>query len=421
MPASAGSASRRAGNAGRALIWVEDLPVPFDRRVWNEATTLRAAGWQVAVVCPKGEGARRWHERIDGIEIYRYPLPTTAAGLMAHLAEYAVAMPASLILSLLAWRGRRLDVVHACNPPDFYFPIGRLFRALGSAFIFDQHDLGPEVYVAQGGRPGGLVHRFLRWCERMTYRSADAVIATNQSYRGVAIERGGVPPEHVHIVRSSPDPKRIFPVEPDAAVKDGRRFLVSYLGTMGPQDGVDLFVEAAGTVSAALPGQVRYVVMGGGNQLDVLRQLALERGLGTDIEFTGRIPDEQVRRVLASTDVAVSPDPRNGFNELCTMNKTLEYMAMGVPVAAFDLEETRFSAGEAARYARPNDAAELGKTILDLLADDATRAEMGRIGRERIAGPLSWEVSATALLAAYADAIARRQRSTRPAGAAASD
>src|SRR6185436_16639296 len=147
--AAGGGATTRRGSAGRALIWVEDLPVPFDRRVWNEATTLLAAGWQVAVVCPKGEGARRWHERIDGIEIYRYPLPTTAAGLMAHLAEYAVAMPASLILSLLAWRGRRLDVVHACNPPDFYFPIGRLFRGLGSAFLFDQHDLGPEVYVAQ--------------------------------------------------------------------------------------------------------------------------------------------------------------------------------------------------------------------------------------------------------------------------------
>jgi glycosyltransferase involved in cell wall biosynthesis len=255
----------------------------------------------------------------------------------------------------------------------------------------------------------------------MTYRSADAVIATNQSYRRIAIERGEVPPEHVHIVRSSPDPKRIFPVEPDPSVRDGRRFLVSYLGTMGPQDGVDLFVEAAATVSAALPGQVRYVVMGGGNQVDALRRLARDRGLAGDVEFTGRIPDEQVRRVLASTDVAVSPDPRNGFNELCTMNKTLEYMAMGLPVAAFDLEETRFSAGDAARYARPNDATELGRTILALLADESKRAEMGRIGRERITGPLSWEVSARALLGAYADAIARRHRSRQAVEVAASD
>jgi len=394
--------------AGRALILVEDLPVPFDRRVWSEATTLRAAGWRVTVVCPKGEGARRWHERIDGIEVFRYPLPTTAAGMVAHLAEYAVAMPASLILALLAWRGRRFDVVHACNPPDFFFPIGRLFRALGSAFIYDQHDLAPEVYVAQGGRKGGPVHRFLRWCERATYRSADAVIATNQTYRRFAIERGGVPAEHVHVVRSSPDPKRIFPVEPDPAISDGRRFLVSYLGTMGPQDGVDLFVEAARTVSAAMPGQVRFVAMGGGNQLDVLRQLVRDQGMADDVEFTGRIPDEQVRRTLASSDVAVSPDPANDFNEYCTMNKTLEYMAMGLPVAAFDLEETRFSAGDAAVYARPNDPAALGRVVIELLGDQAKREAMGRIGRERITGPLSWEVSARALLGAYADAMARR-------------
>jgi glycosyltransferase involved in cell wall biosynthesis len=393
---------------------VEDLPVPFDRRVWSEARTLTAAGWRVTVVCPKGHGATRWHERLEGIEIFRYPLPTTAAGMAAHLAEYAVAMMSSLILALLASRGRRFDVVHACNPPDFFFPIGRLFRAWGAAFIYDQHDLSPEIYVAQGGRKGGLVHRFLRWCERMTYHGADAVISTNQTYRRFAIQRGRVPPEHVHVVRSSPDPQRIFPVEPDPAVKDGRRFLVSYLGTMGPQDGVDLFVEAAHTVSAALPGQVRFAVMGGGNQVEALRQLAADRGLEDAIEFTGRIPDDQVRRTLAGTDVAVSPDPANDFNEYCTMNKTLEYMAMGVPIVAFDLEETRFSAGEAAAYAPPNDPQALGRTIVELLDDEKRRAAMGRIGRERITGPLSWQVSARALLAAYADALARRHRSIPP-------
>jgi glycosyltransferase involved in cell wall biosynthesis len=425
MPASAGNAAsphQTAGHpdrTGRALILIEDLPVPFDRRVWSEARTLHAAGWRVTVVCPKGEGARRWHERIEGIEIFRYPLPTTAAGFAAHLAEYAVAMPASLILALLAWRGRRFDVVHACNPPDFFFPLGRLFRALGSAFVYDQHDLAPEVYVAQGGRKGGLVHRFLRWCERATYRSADAVIATNQTYRRFAIERGGVPAPHVHVVRSAPDPKRMFPVDPDPAFKAGRRYLVSYLGTMGPQDGVDLFVEAARTVSEALPDQVRFVAMGGGNQLEALRQLARDRGLDGALEFTGRVPDEQVRRTLASTDVAVSPDPANDFNEYCTMNKTLEYMAMGLPVAAFDLEETRFSAGDAAVYARPNDPTELGRAIAQLLADEGRRAEMGRIGRERVTGPLSWDVSARALLGAYADAIARRHRATPPPPTAA--
>ena len=394
--------------ARRALIWVEDLPVPFDRRVWSEARTLRDAGWRVTVVCPMGEDAQRWHERRDGIEIFRYPLPTTAAGLLNHLVEYAVAMPATLILSLLAWRGRRFDVVHACNPPDFFFPFGRLFRALGSAFVFDQHDLAPEVYVAQGGRKGGAVHRFLLWCERQTYRAADMIIATNETYRRIATERGGVPADRVAVVRSSPDPGRIFPVEADPGLRGGRRHLVSYLGTMGPQDGVDLFVEAAARVLERMPGEVRFVAMGGGNQLDALRADVQRRGLADDIEFTGRIPDEQVRRTLATTDVAISPDPANDFNEYCTMNKTLEYMAMGVPVVAFDLEETRVSAGDAAVYAAANDPAAMADLVVDLLHDPERRARMAEVGRSRVAGPLSWKVSAHNLLEAYERAVALR-------------
>jgi glycosyltransferase involved in cell wall biosynthesis len=400
--------SRTHAVARRALILVEDLPVPFDRRVWSEATTLQRAGWHVTVVCPMGQDARRWHERRDGIEIFRYPLPTTAAGLLNHVAEYAIAMPASLILSLLAWRGRRIDIVHACNPPDFFFPIGRLFRALGSAFVFDQHDLAPEVYVAQGGRKGGAIHRFLLWCERRTYRSADGVIATNETYRRFAVERGGVDPERVSVVRSSPDPSRIFPVDPDLALKGGRQFLVTYLGTMGPQDGVDLFVEAARRVLERMPGEVRFVAMGGGNQLETLRATVQRLGLANDVVFTGRIPDEQVRRTLATTDVAISPDPANDFNEYCTMNKTLEYMAMGVPVVAFDLEETRVSAADAALYAPPNDPAAMGDLVVELLHDPARRAAMAEAGRQRMAGPLAWRVSAENLMAAYDRAVARR-------------
>lgn len=404
------------GRGRRALILVEDLPVPFDRRVWSESRTLRDAGWRVTVICPMGEGARRWHERLEGIEIFRYPLPTTGAGLARHLAEYAVALPASLVLALLAWGGRRVDVVHTCNPPDFFFPIGHLFRVLGSAFVFDQHDLAPEVYVAQGGRKGGAVHRFLLWCERMTYRGADAVIATNQSYRRFAVDRGGVAEDRVHVVRSSPDPRRIFPVEPDPALKGEGAYLVSYLGTMGPQDGVDLFVEAAREVLEKMPGQVRFVAMGGGNQLEALRHRVARDGLSADIEFTGRIPDDQVRRTLATSDLAISPDPVNGFNEYCTMNKTLEYMAMGVPVVSFDLEETRVSAGDAAAYAPPNQPAGLARLVIELLGDPNRRAAMGRTGRERIEGPLSWSVSAAALLAAYDDAIARRHPAEAGAG-----
>ena len=404
-----GPDSAAGGHGRRALILVEDLPVPFDRRVWSEARALRAAGWRVTVVCPRGEGARRWHEVLEGIEIFRYPLPTTAAGLLNHLAEYAVAIPATLILALLAWRGRRLDVVHACNPPDFLFPIGWLFQRLGSAFVYDQHDLAPEVYVAQGGRKGGLLHRFLLWCERRTYRLADVVIATNETYRRFARQRGGVSADRIFVVRSSPDPGRIFRVEPDPALKGGRPFLVTYLGTMGPQDGVDLFVRAAASLLEARPGRARFLAMGGGNQLEALRELSAGLGLSEeDLHFTGRIPDDEVRRGLSTADVAVSPDPANDFNEYCTMNKTLEYMATGAPVVAFDLEETRVSAGDAAAYAKPNDPHELARLIGELLDDPERRARMASIGLERIGGPLAWERSVVHLQAAYAAAVAFR-------------
>jgi glycosyltransferase involved in cell wall biosynthesis len=412
---SAASGPGRSGDAmnrvhppqRRALILVENLPVPFDRRVWTEAKTLRAAGWQVAVISPRGEGGRRWHETIQGIEVLRYPLPTTATGFLAHLLEYGVALPMTLLLALLVRIRGRIDVVQACNPPDFLFPIGRLLRHFGAAFVFDQHDLGPELYVAQGGRRGGLVHRVLLWAERRTYRASDAVIATNEAYRRFALERGGRAAEDVFVVRTSPDPARIHRVEPDPALRDGRRSLVVYLGTMGVQDGVDLFVRAASSITRQRPGQVRFAALGGGDELPALRALATELGLDGDVTFTGRISDEALRRYLSTADVGVSPDPRNGFNEFCTMNKTLEYMAVGLPVAAFDLEETRVSAGDAAAYAEPNDPDALAGVILDLLDDPARRHEMGDVGRKRVAGDLSWEVSADRLLAAYrrADAV----------------
>lgn len=399
-----------------ALILVEDLPVPFDRRVWTEAKTLRDAGWAVTVICPQGQNAHRWHERLEGIEVFRYPLPTTAAGLLPHLAEYAVAMPATLLLALLVHLRRSVDVVHACNPPDFFFPIGRLFKRLGSAFVYDQHDLAPEVYVVQGGRPGRTVHRFLLWCEARTYAAANVVIATNETYARFARERGKVAAGRVFVVRSAPDPVRIHRVAPEPQLKDARPYLVVYLGTMGPQDGVDLFLRAARHVSAARPGQVKFVAIGGGNQLDSLERLAVELGLQGDVQFVGRIPDEDVRRYLSTADVGISPDPANGFNEFCTMNKTLEYMAVGLPVIAFDLAETRVSAADAAVYAANNDPTELARLTVELLDAPAKRQQMAEAGRRRIEGTLGWASSAKQLLAAYDAALSDRAsaNSTRP-------
>ncbi|HET6380057.1 MAG TPA: glycosyltransferase family 4 protein [candidate division Zixibacteria bacterium] len=373
--------------------------------MWTEAKTLRDAGWAVSVISPKGEGASSWHERLEGIDIYRYPLPTTAAGLLAHLAEYAVAVPATLLLAALVRLRGRVDVVHACNPPDLFFPIGRAFKRLGAAFIFDQHDLAPEIYLAQGGRRGGLLHRILLWCEQQTYRTADVVLATNESYRRIAIERANVDPQRVVVVRSSPDLARIHRVQPRRELKSEREHLVVYLGTMGPQDGVDMFLRAARVVADQRPGSVRFVAIGNGNQQAALRRLCVELGLQADVAFTGRIPDAEVREFLSTADVGVSPDPANGFNEFCTMNKTLEYMACGVPVVAFDLAETRVSAGNAAVYAEPNDPAALAAAILQLLDDPQRRLRMREEGLRRILGPLSWRASAESLIRAYSFAV----------------
>lgn len=384
--------------------------MPFDRRVWTEAKTLLAAGWKVVVISPQAVDARQWHETIQGIEVFRYPLPTTASGLRAHLLEYGVAIPATLILALLVRLRGRIDVVQACNPPDFLFPILRLLRWLGAAVVFDQHDLAPELYVAQGGRAGGLLHRFLLWAEGRTYEAADVVIATNETYRRFAMDRGRRARADVFVVRTSPDPGRIFRVDPDPELKAGRRSLVVYLGTMGIQDGVDLFLHAAASIVRSRPGEVRFVAIGGGDELESLRRLASQLGLDSDLVFTGRIPDEALRSYLSTADVGVSPDPRNGFNEFCTMNKTLEYMATGLPVAAFDLEETRVSAGPAAAYAPPNDPQKLADAICDLLDDPNRRAMMAQAGLDLMGGPMSWATSAAELLAAYERAAARHAR-----------
>lgn len=391
-----------------ALLIVENLPVPFDRRVWAEATALHADGWRVSVVAPRHAGSQ-WHEILDGVHIYRYPLLVAGSGLAAHLVEYAIALPASAILAALVHLRHRVDIVHLANPPDFLFPIAASFRSLGAAAIFDQHDPSPELHLAQGGRRGGLIDRFLRWCERRTYAAADVVIATNDSLRGLATGRGGVDEPRVVVVRSSVDTTRTYRVPPDASLKAGREYLIVYLGVMGPQDGLDLFVRMAREMSDRLPGKVRFYAVGDGSERSASRTLAESLGIADDISFPGRLSDEQVRTVLSSADVAIGPDPKNGFNELCTMNKTLEYMAMGVPVVSFDLAETRVSAADAAVYARPNDPADLAQRAMDVLAEPDRGAARGREGQARIAGPLSWANSVVELRRAYGMALASRE------------
>lgn len=390
---------------GRALILVENLSVPLDRRVWQESTALRQAGWEVHVICP--QGARQDTEAeavIDGVHIHRYPLRAATGGPAGFLREYGSALWHTF---RLARRLGRFDVVHGCNPPDLFFLVALAMRRRGTRYVFDQHDLVPELYLSRFGRGRDLLFRAVSWMERMTYRAAHVVIATNESYRQVALSRGGKRPEEVFVVRSAPVVERFHQVPPDASVRRGKPYLLCYLGVMGPQDGVDYALRSLARLRDE-HGRADWhaVFVGGGDTFDAMVALARELGLDDCVEFTGRIPDEDLMRYLSTADVCLSPDPRNPLNDVSTMNKVMEYMAMSRPIVSFELREARVSAGEAALYAPADDESEFAKLIARLLDDPEERRRMGEIGRERVAGPLSWEHSKIALLAAYEAAVA---------------
>jgi glycosyltransferase involved in cell wall biosynthesis len=390
-----------------ALILVENLSVPFDRRVWQEATTLRDAGWTVQVICPQGTKQDTEREVVlDGVAIHRYPLRAATGGPAGYLREYGSALWHTIRLSR---RVGPVDVIHACNPPDLLFLAALLAKRRGTAFVFDQHDLVPELYLSRFDRGEDLLYRAVRFLERRTYRAADVVLATNESYRATAMSRGGKAPQDVFVVRSAPvvDRFRQVPVEPE--LKRGKPFLLCYLGVMGPQDGVDQALHAL----AALRDDVgrtdwHAVFVGAGDSYDDMVALSKELRLSDQVEFTGRIPDADLVRYLSTSDVCLSPDPPNPLNDVSTMNKVMEYMAMSRPIVSFELREARVSAGDAAVYAA--DVGEFAALIAKLLDDPAERQRMGDIGRARVAGPLSWTNSATSLLAAYDAALAKGGR-----------
>ncbi|MFB7715075.1 glycosyltransferase family 4 protein [Streptomyces sp. NPDC056105] len=398
-----GDASSGGRADRRALILVENLSVPFDRRVWQECTTLRDAGWEVHVICPRGEKRDTEPEAvIDGVRIHRYPLRAATGGPAGYLREYGSALWHTV---RLARKVGPVDVVHACNPPDLLFLPALMLKRQGARFVFDQHDLVPELYLSRFDRGKDLLYRAVCALERRTYRAADIVLATNESYRDVAVRRGGRRPEDVFVVRSAPDIDRFHPVPAEPELKRGKPHLLCYLGVMGPQDGVDYALRALAKLRDELGrGDWHAVFVGAGDAFDAMVDLSRQLGLSEQVQFTGRIPDADLVRYLSTADVCLSPDPRNPLNDVSTMNKVLEYMVMGRPIVSFDLREARVSAGEAAVYAPANDEAEFAKLITVLLDDPEQRARMGKIGQERISGQLSWRNSQASLLAAYAAA-----------------
>jgi glycosyltransferase involved in cell wall biosynthesis len=386
----------------RVLIIVQNLPVPFDRRVWLECQALTANGYEVAVVCPKGKGDPAY-QVLDGVELYKYRPYAPGGSKLSFVAEYAYSFLATAWHVSKARRRGRFTVLQACNPPDIFWPIAIALRAADrTRFVFDHHDLCPELFQSRFPDGPALPYKGLRWLEKKTHRTADHVIATNESYREIAIRRSGKKPEDVTVVRTGPDPDKLKRGPADPAQKRGRKYLAAYIGVMGPQDGVDIVVRAADIVIRELGrDDIAFTLIGKGDCFDELVALRDELGLAGHVEFTGRAPDELVGHILSTADIGLSPDPKNPLNDLSTMNKTMEYMAFELPVVAFDLRETRVSAQDAAVYATPNDVREYAQAIVDLLDDDGKRADMGKLGRARVEDELAWPHSARAYVGVY--------------------
>lgn len=414
MSAGNGAGDSELLSGRRVLIIVENLPVPFDRRVWLEALTLRDAGAQVTVICPKMKNFTQTYECLDGIHIYRHPLPYEASSsALGFLLEYTTALLFELGLSCWVFARRGFDVIHACNPPDTIFLVGRVFKLLGRRFLFDQHDINPELYIAKYGRKD-VFYRLLLRLERWTYRTADVVISTNESYRAVAMERGGKRAEDVFVVRSAPDTTRFHAVEPVSALKNGRQHLVAYLGVMGKQEGVELLLESVvRIVKGAGRQDISFVLVGGGPELKNMMALSKQLGIDEFVTFTGRVPDEELLQVLSTADLCVNPDRVNEMNDKSTMNKIMEYMAVGKPIVQFDMVEGRYSAQDASLYARPNDTEDFAAKILELIDDEPRRRAMGAAGLKRLQEKLDWKYSQVALRQAYARVFEPKKKATR--------
>ena len=381
--------NRRREHGRRVLIIVQNLPVPLDRRVWLESQALRDAGFGVSVICPKGPGDARFEE-LDGIRLYKYrPAPATH-GVIAFLYEFTYCWLATLWLTGKVFRRDGIDVIQACNPPDTFWALALLFRPFGVSFVFDQHDLCPEVYQARFEKPSRALLGGLKWLERASYSTAREVIVTNALYRETAMARGKLAPESVTVVRNGPLPDRFVRGEPDPSLRRGRAFLCCYLGIMGPQDGVDLVVRVARAIRELGRDDVQFALLGFGDMLEQLQQLAIELGVDDCVEFTGRADDEMVRAWLSTADAGIVPDPKTPFNDVSSMNKTVEYMAFGVPLIAYDLRETMATAESAGVYVKTPDPIDFARTLLDLLDDPERRADMARFGRAKFERELSW-------------------------------
>ena len=393
----------------RVLIVVENLPVPLDRRVWLEATTLVAAGYEVSIISPMGRGWTKPYEVIDGVHIWRHPEPPEAhSGAVAYAREWGQAVWHWFRLARVIWRARGFDVIHGCNPPDLIFLLALLYRPWGVRYLFDHHDVCPELFEAKFGKRG-LLYGVMRLWERMTFATASVSIATNESFRAVAIRRGRMNPADVFTVRSAPRIETFLPGPGDATMRRGAKTVLGYVGVIGQQEGMDLLVAAVDHLIRRLGHEnLHVVIVGFGPTLAEVQADVAARGLQGWFTFTGPLYGDAMLAALNAIDIGVSPDPKNPMNDISTMNKVMEYMTLEKPLVQFDLTEGRASAAEAALYATPNDPQDFAAKIAWLIEHPAEGVRMGKVGRARVLERLSWEHSAPLLLAAYDRIFAKR-------------
>lgn len=394
----------------RVLIVVENLPVPLDRRVWLEATSLVEAGYQVSVICPMGRGWDLPYEEIRGVHIYRYPEPVEAhSGAVAYAREYLHALWHMFRLARVVRRERGFDVIHGCNPPDLIFLLALWYRPRGVRYLFDHHDVCPELFEAKFGKRGLLYRVMLIW-ERMTFAVADVSMATNESFRRIAITRGKMKPEDVFVIRSAPRIETFLPGPGNLEYRQGAKTVMGYVGVIGQQEGMDLLVLAAEHLIRKLGhDDVHFVIIGFGPQLAEVKRDVAARGLDSYFTFTGPLFGPDMLAALNAVDIGLSPDPKNAMNDISTMNKVMEYMTLEKPVVQFDLTEGRASAGEASAYARANDPIDFAKKVADLIENPETGRKMAVLGRERVLKNLSWQHSIPGLLAAYERVFSKRR------------
>jgi glycosyltransferase involved in cell wall biosynthesis len=385
------------------LIIVENLPVPFDRRVWQEANALREAGYAVSVICPKGKGHDASYESMQDIHIYRHSLPIEASGAAGYLLEYGAALFWEFVLSIKVLRRHGFDVIHACNPPDLIFLVAAFHKVLfRKKFVFDQHDLNPELYEAKFGRKSGLFYRLLCIFERWTFKWADASIATNETFKKIAIERGGMDAEKVAIVKSYPDLSRFRPMPADPAIRGNFNFLAGYIGIMGSQDGVDILVRSMSHIVNTMKRRdIGCLIIGSGSELENLKELARTLHVDDFVKFTGYLSGDALLTHLCTLDIGVIPDPPSSCNDKLSMNKVFEYMALGLPFVQFDLAQSRLEAGDAGIVAREPTASALADAMVALLEDKPLRGRMKAVGMERAKREFRWETEKQSLVELY--------------------